>query len=364
MSERLAGVQSLRGLAATLVVIAHAVILGIEDLNFPDDARGYASSTGAYGVFVFFVISGFIMTVTTREQFGIPSAPTIFLLKRFLRVVPIYWAITAVYMARKLLAGQTYSLNEIFSSLLFLPYGRDSMEPILGLGWTLNYEIFFYAVFAFCLLFSARIGIPLLLAIFGIIVAIGFALPDTAPAPIQYWTRPIILYFVAGVLLGLTYLWSLSRTFLPIMRLWMVTAVTISVCALPSLYLLGVGSIPNPWVAGPAIAIGAVSIAALIQISSERNYVERTLQLIGDASYSIYLTHIFTHIPIVIIWRALSLPASFSWLFYSAAVLAASVLGVLVYIAFERPVSSLARQIVSTFTSKLQHKSPPTLAVR
>lgn len=169
------GVQYLRALAAIAVVVFHAA-----------ERYGVDFSQGARGVDVFFVISGFIMwTVTT----GRPATPAGFLLDRVRRIVPLYWVATFVLIGATLLGvaptGQNdLSLGSVLKSLLFIPYvgaGAVHAWPILGPGWTLNFEMFFYGVFALFLFAPARLRLLGLTATFSGLILLGVLLDPSAP---------------------------------------------------------------------------------------------------------------------------------------------------------------------------------------
>ena len=153
---KLNSVQCLRASAIILVVAYHAAgHLGVFHPNYA------ILEFGQYGVDLFFVISGFMMMVTTTSK----ASPTIFIAKRLWRIVPLYWFITLVYvilllLAPYLLPSGTLDFGYIIKSFLFIPsYGPkfpDLIWPLVIPGWSLNYEMYFYALFAIALLLSAK----------------------------------------------------------------------------------------------------------------------------------------------------------------------------------------------------------------
>jgi exopolysaccharide production protein ExoZ len=128
---QLKSIQILRAAAALGVLLDHAGrwldVAPIVDI-------------GAAGVDLFFVISGFIMVYTSERLFGQTGAPQRFLARRIIRIVPLYWTLTA--FAALVLFG--FGPNTL-GSYLFIPTHRG---PILTVGWTLNYEMMFYSLFA------------------------------------------------------------------------------------------------------------------------------------------------------------------------------------------------------------------------
>lgn len=189
-------VQGLRGIAALAVVASHAIGELIEHGHVAASAMPLATALGEGGVRVFFVISGFIMAATMRGSFGEPGAARDFILKRLIRIVPLYWLVTLVYIAVVLAPkGMLPSAGEVAMSLAFLPYvgANGQYWPIYVPGWTLNYEMVFYALFAVALLW--RQGLWLVLVALGALAAAGLAYPG-------FYTSPIILYFAAGIVLA------------------------------------------------------------------------------------------------------------------------------------------------------------------
>ena len=195
--------QILRALAAYLVFLTHLGQYAGSVLPRPDFL-----AFGSAGVDVFFVLSGFIMFVSTS---GRDEGVGAFLTRRIARVVPVYWLVTGI-IALLALAGlkpigvMEFRLEYLIQSLLFVPFSRGGyIEPLVSVGWTLNYEMFFYAVFAGLLL------VPVLanrvLAAAGIFL--GLALLGRLPVSGLYWTfytKPIVLEFAAGIGLGYAYL--------------------------------------------------------------------------------------------------------------------------------------------------------------
>ncbi len=210
-SARLANVQWLRALAAVLVVTGHAqtIVAGLAATQGRTFSRWTGPPWGA-GVDLFFVISGFIMVYASRDLFARPQAGLSFLARRLARIAPLYWIATSLYLLILLAAhlkGDPHWVSQpaIVAAYLFLPfdtYGAPATPmPVMDLGWTLNYEMFFYALFALAVgLRMARAAPLVLLMILGLVAA-GAGLQPSHAAP-WFWTRPIMLDFGLGVLLG------------------------------------------------------------------------------------------------------------------------------------------------------------------
>jgi peptidoglycan/LPS O-acetylase OafA/YrhL len=262
----LATIQALRAAAALLVVLKHTPL-----------------DIGNFGVDIFFVISGFIISfVASRDTSN-------FLARRLFRVVPLYWLGTLVVasvmlLAPNLLRHPMRDAGDLLCSLLFVPYRSPNgfVEPVLFLGWTLNYEMFFYALFALALWVSRKNHAVLVLAGLVSLVLIGWALPLRA-IPLQFWTSPIMLEFGFGVVLF--QLWR--RQWIPTVR----PGAAIALVAAPMLLLCiaerqGFAGERFLWSGIPAFLVVVVALAAEGRVA-----VPAFLVLIGDASYSLYLFH-------------------------------------------------------------------------
>lgn len=268
-SYRFRSIQFLRAVAALLVVSHHLT-----------EARFL---TGAAGVDLFFVISGFIIgTVGPGEK------PAAFAAKRTLRVVPLYWLVTlgicaissAAAMARFHFEGDT-----LLKSLLFIPYRSASGEilPLVAPGWTLNFEMFFYVLFTVGLVLQTPIrfasAVLLALVLAGLLIS-----PESAP--LRIWTSPLLLEFLAGLLLA--------------------TALR------PKGLVLGIGLIATGLAALVAAAVlslyseawrvlswglpSATILCGCLAIERANRWPEvllRPFEHVGDASYSLYLTHLY-----------------------------------------------------------------------
>jgi exopolysaccharide production protein ExoZ len=194
-------IQYLRGLAAFGVVAFHA-----------SERAGYQFDVGTAGVDVFFVISGFVMWMVTSSK---TLSPAEFLARRVQRIVPLYWAVTLAVAAVALLIPGSFpamrpTVGHVVQSLLFIPHrGETSMiAPLIVPGWTLNYEMFFYLLFAAGLFAPARVRPWALTATLVSLVAIR-PLSDVRNPLWATYTDPLLLEFGAGVWLGKA--WSHGR---------------------------------------------------------------------------------------------------------------------------------------------------------
>lgn len=283
----LLSIQMLRAAAALLVLafhIQHELIHRLGHVGLP------SLEFGAAGVDIFFVVSGFIMVWSTRSLPGQPHAARIFMGRRLVRIVPLYWLTTLVFLAGLLAwppSNHTgIDVPNLIASFLFIPWPNQAgiHAPLYGLGWTLNFEMLFYVVFAACLAFAGRRVVLATSVVLVAMAVIGAAMPGL-PFVLKVWTEPLVLEFLAGA-------WIASAR---------IRGVTLRGPARVGLVMLGFallaatewltvtpGLRPFLW-GGPAALI--VAGAALGEDWNVHGAVARAVVLLGDASYSLYLVH-------------------------------------------------------------------------
>ena len=340
-------VQALRALAACLVVVVHLAGL-LERLG----VHGAILDAGAAGVDLFFVISGFVMLHTTT---GRRTAPGAFLLNRVIRVVPLYWLLTlalfTVALAVPALLGATRAtLADLVRSLTFVPFVKPNglCQPLLFLGWTLNYEMMFYLLFAATLAIRGDlIRMLCASALLGLIVVAGAVLRPTNAA-LAFWSDPIVLEFGYGMALAL--LWT-RRRLLPPAGAWCVLAAGL-------LILIGHGLllpyVPR-WIvcggAGAAVLLGALSLEEAGAVLRARS-----VQLLGAASYALYLTHPFVTQAVIKLAGGGGIVGAVVGI--GAALLLAIGVGLGVHLAIERPLGRWFRTAAGHRASTVERNEP------
>lgn len=352
-SPSLLSIQILRAIAALAVTYEH--IAGYEfarQYGLPDALPPF--KFGRAGVDLFFVISGFVMVYASERYFGRTKAPQEFFLRRLARIVPLYWLTTSIILVYLLvqyrdLANAQFSWVSVIASYLFIPYPQLNglMAPVHGVGWTLNYEMFFYTCFCVALLFSRRTGV-LVLAAFLFAFA-GLNQLTSLPNPLGYWADPIILEFVFGMLIA-TLLLSGFR----IPHVWAGALVVIAFLALlgldyltesPRLLALGVPS---------AFIVGSLVLA---DSSAKPSSLWQPLSFLGDASYSLYLVH-----PLAItlprrLFPHLVNPASSPWLYAALLLATALAAAIVVHLLFEKPVTRILQKRIGIKFRDLQREA-------
>lgn len=343
MKKMVVSIQFLRGLAVMMVVFHHT-ISKIRIMN-PESFIPYSGFGGA-GVDIFFVISGFIMWVTTASK---PSSPAYFWYRRIIRVVPLYWFFIFIIIVPKLFIPDLFQSAQldpehIVKSLLFIPHYHpvvsDQIWPILIPGWTLNYEMFFYFLFGASLFLSQSARLPVLILTFLLLVSIGQWMPSDSPLLITY-TDSLLLEFLAGIIIGVFYTrgFALNST----LTRAMLTASIILFVGTETSILPG-GARALTW-GVPAILL---VIATLSLEKGGKISRHNSLQKIGDASYSIYLSHILTIEVVELLWMKFDwqMETVTSQLTFLVFCLVASMLvGIVAYNMIERPSLKLLRPL-------------------
>ena len=336
-ASRMIGIQWGRALAATAVVVTHAI-------SHPfASAPGASHLLGRVGVTLFFVISGYIMVVTTGP--GRFSALD-FMRRRLLRIAPLYYIATAVTVAGVLLAPwafkqTSFDLKHLVLSLLFLPAYAPSGEinPVMKLGWTLNYEMFFYVAFALLSGLAALKRAIVLSVAFGALILAGLTMEFQSPALIFY-TRIDTLAFVGGVWLAVA---TQGQPRL-LSRKMMLTLATFAVALLTMIAATYNRHDTNPMVQVGIITacVAAVGVLALGTRPLER-HVPETAAVLGDASYAIYLFHLFGVAAVTVAMRKLA-PPDFLVPGMVLAAIAGMVGGLVIYWLIDRPLDRSLRR--------------------
>jgi exopolysaccharide production protein ExoZ len=291
-NKKLLGVQYLRAIAALMIAYFHLV--GIEPtLAFKGTLD---SSRLPSGVWIFFVISGFIMYVTARKL-----SPGEFVWRRIVRIVPLYWALTLAICVIAIVAPSALhrtqvTVGAVVSSLLFIPYHNPTqggvLFPVLVPGWTLDYEMAFYGLFALALMARRHCAF---VAVGALCVLAAAGMVHSRPQMTTFfgfYFNSRLLLFASGILIAVTY----ERLRVP--RI---------ICALLTLagFWLLLASWQGEAASQAADFFGATSIV-LGAVAWERQFglpEWRALLLLGDASYSIYLAHTFAFRIIGEVWR-------------------------------------------------------------
>lgn len=202
---RIAVIQLLRAVAAGTVALSHLAFAFADYLGAglgvtPSDWASQAA------VMLFFVISGYVMVISTGGEFGRAGARRRFWLRRTIRIIPPYWLATGLLVLVYLtIMPQPVDPAALARSLVLLPFFNAAADfrpvPILWVGWTLFFEMVFYLVFgAFLSLARDRALAATSVTLVALVLAGHFMPSDIAP--LVALTRPVMLVFIAGMALA------------------------------------------------------------------------------------------------------------------------------------------------------------------
>jgi exopolysaccharide production protein ExoZ len=337
LENKLFSVQISRGFAATMVVFAHASAHPL------GEAPVWTWVAGRIGITLFFVISGFIMVkVTGPDGFN----PVRFMRHRLLRIVPLYWTITllsavAAVVAPSLFHKTIFDPLHLGASLFFVPMLRPGnpgmIEPFVKLGWTLNYEMFFYFVFATLFALRSRARGLVLALIFIALVTIGQVF-EPNQTQIKFYTSYDLVAFLVGCALGIAHqegrLDGLSVGAARLLGVF-------SLLAIPLVFWQSTTKEPRLDRQFVLIGLSAGILVAGLTLEARAALARnRVLLFIGDASYSLYLAHMFAVGAVAVIAHRLFGP-SLDWPQYLLTVVAGLaggfIFGAAAFLFVERP---------------------------
>ncbi len=262
-----------------LVVGFHArKMLNSEDFMLGEILFG----KGHEGVEIFFFISGFIISYTSLNKINNLAQLIIFFKKRFFRIWPLYFLTTLVTVFYfEFFIGKIHIFS-IIKSLLFIP-SNDS--PILYVGWSINYEIFYYLIYGVsCLILSKKLN-NIILIFWGLII-IGNHFTNFSHN--FFISKTNHLFFISGVLIGRN-LESIIKLNLKQGFLKFILSISLFLYILSYLKLF---NFKFDLYINLTILITSIII---LEIKYKFMLNSRFLNKLGDYSYSIYLIH-----PIVI----------------------------------------------------------------
>lgn len=284
--HKLQGIEAARGVAASLVVVYHAArhlerngsglpwALGIEKF-------------GHAGVDFFFVLSGFIILFAHWKDIGSPAALPRYAERRCTRIFPLYWPVLAAYAVIAAVGSRAWSpsIGDVFANILLVP---SSNEPVVGVAWTLQHEMLFYALFV-GLLMSRTLGLLLLGAwVLWITATFAGLLEASELRTLRVCASVYNLQFVMGMAAA----WIARRWRAP-------RAGAMAFIGALAFFAVGIAE-SRAWIDGyadPARFLYGIAawlfVVGIVERERETEFrVPRWLAVLGKASYSIYLVHL------------------------------------------------------------------------
>lgn len=330
-----AGVQALRFWAAFVVVVEHATFYVHERLDDSVPVWEF----GRLGVFVFFVISGFVMQLSVDKS---PAARS-FAYRRIVRIVPLYWIATSAKLltlafAPALVLHAVLSPVTVGLSYVFLPTTNvDGMaQPLLGVGWTLVFEAMFYVLVTVAL--ACRVSPFWTVSAFFVMLSFGHVARGDDFAAVMVYFDPIVLFFVSGMALARLIARRRLAEFLVVQA--SITAIWVIVWTATA----APGNVSDVRrIIGAMVVVGIV-VVVVIGEPMLRGWIPRCMQFLGDASYSIYLTHSLAAPVVPVFFAAVGLRSGTAVVSCLIVTVVVGVLaGALVYVLVERPIGRYLR---------------------
>ncbi|MET3134756.1 exopolysaccharide production protein ExoZ [Oxalobacteraceae bacterium GrIS 1.11] len=322
-------IQALRGIAAIAVVIYHThSLVGVT----PDNAISqWIFSSGPAGVDLFFMISGFVMALSMQNTSATLNSSFQFWKNRFFRIWPTYFIITILFCLTETIVRKNitpslvadwelhaWTLTGIVRSMLFFPLNYAAGAPFFGgsvlhVGWSLNYEAYFYFILGCSLMFGRYRWTALFAWFFITLIApLLFITPwygifdisayhDYRPGYLNLATSPIVFDFITGLLIGFIYTSRFRVRNLQI--LYMLILVSVSATAWYFLSTM-TKKFGFPYWSMPI----SVTFLLLALLNKEKEIATPApLQWLGKISYSLYLIHPLVLAPAYLLTRGTSM---------------------------------------------------------
>lgn len=341
---QIVNLQGLRAVAVLLVMFLH--LRDIERIYRPDPVLPAWADIGHAGVDLFFVISGFIMLLITHAYSATPATAGRFLQHRWARIYPTYWAWFLISLAIYLTAPawlrfESGKLTHLLEGFFLLPTWTLPLVPV---SWTLKYEIYFYLVFTAVILLPQRLRMPALL-LWALYMLIGqqicYAAPDVLCHKSVFLTmHPLVFEFLFGAAVAWLYLRAPLRRPLSVL----VLGLGLQIGGLLWLVLGNVTLDANAWYRVLLFGLpAAVMLYGVVELERTRTtMMPGWLVAIGNASYSIYLSHLLV---LLVLFKALDAQHLVPTAFVTGVIFIVALgIGLLAHHWIEQPLLTLARR--------------------
>ncbi len=339
MLKTLTTLQAGRALAAISVAAFHlSILMGVDRYGGQEIFREYTKH-GYLGVDFFFVLSGFIIFLAHANDAGKPEVWRIYIYRRFVRLFPIYWLYTGIFVLlitlgagnADTIAGLPQTLDDWITSLSLIRFTDAS--PPLEVAWTLFHELAFYAVFS-VLILNYRIGLMAFAVFMFFPIILFHYVGDDERTPFNVYTSAYNLYFLFGM--GAVWLCRYGGRG--------VVEFTIGACF--TIFAFVTMPLPHELsrlLFGFGFAL-LLAGAAKLELSGKL-HIPYWLRLIGDASYTIYLIHVSTEGLLLKIAIKIDLHQIIgAGGTYIAVLIGTIALGCLAYLVIERPLLNSLRR--------------------
>lgn len=338
--------QAGRAVAAFAVAAYHLSIIMGEPRYGGEEVFRQFTRQGNLGVDFFFVLSGFIILFAHFKDIDNPGAVGKYLYRRFVRIFPVYWLYTLVFVGVLAVTGGTVAkvpstVSDWITSLTLIRF-TDGTPP-LTVAWTLFHEVAFYATFSI-LIINKRLGIGVFILISAISILLYHFPAEEERTPFNVYTSAYNLYFLLGMGAYMLYRRGGSGVAEFILGL-VISLTTVAEIFIPQQLL------PLTLALGMALLLAAVTkFEAAGKID-----VPKFITLAGDASFTIYLTHTNFQGTLLKIMKVTGLQNNIgNELTYIIVLVGTIVLGCVAYLIIEKPILGFFGKYRRPATS--QHK--------
>ncbi len=344
---KIKNIQVLRGLAVLGVVCFHLFLVERKYSGF-ETILPSVFQLGMMGVDLFFIISGFVMVMITIGKFQMPQQAFKFLYQRAGRIYPLYWVYSILALTVFLIKPEWVNSSQgnqvnIFASFLLLP---SEKLPLVQVAWTLIHEMYFYLVFFLIFMFLSEKLLVHAIFFWGACVILLNLYLQTDNPFFDLILHPLTIEFLAGCLLGVFYQKN-KESHLTRPVLMIIAGIFFLVAIAGYFYYDNLTqTLPAGWWRVGLYGLPCLVIVyCFIYAEKDGHHPPAYLVEIGNASYSIYLSHLFTINVVGRLWAMVTVPG---WLDNIAEIMLALFLvllvGFLSYYYIERP---LQKQVVS-----------------
>jgi exopolysaccharide production protein ExoZ len=283
------GLQVLRAVAVLLVAMLHT------SQALSPEAPSVVPDFGSYGVDIFFVISGFIMSAITfrSDRPAGPGAAWAFLKRRLIRIFPIYWIFVILTGTRMLLSQGRFDLSYLPSVFLLPGSQFPYFKGLVSFSWTMMFEMYFYYVFAVVLLITVRRAVPLVIVLLSFAVILGSFVGIARPYFIVA-CNPMLLEFLFGAALALLHqhFGTRRRTGMVLLSLGVIASFVLRNSPFPwpnglERVVTGANLMPSvlTWGVAAAMMVGGI----IFWQPEFKTRLGKIAVILGNASYSTYL---------------------------------------------------------------------------
>lgn len=341
---RIISIQLLRAIAAATVAVLHQAFGFADHIGKGLGLAPLGSQAAQVAVAVFLLLSGYVMVTSTARLTGRPHAASVFWKRRIFRILPPYWMATLLLAIILVWRGIPVDLSALARSVALIPAAGDDLQGrpafFLWPGWTLFYEMAFYAVFGLGLLIGPKHRVAVATAFLLGLVGLG-AVQQVNAAWLFSLTRPVILIFVAGMALAV---WRADRVLSFRLRILALCLAAITFVAIPppdDVTALDFRYLA--WAGIPAVLICLGAVGGPLKLP-----LAPVIDRLGNSSYALYLLHV----PLAQAWIGFFPLRLGPWAFLISLLAVTYAASMLFHLWVERPVTDALNRYFGALPDK------------